>query len=628
MCGIAGKIYFGNQGINKNKELPLIQKTLGKLNHRGPDDNGYFIDRNVWLGSTRLSIIDLSPAGHQPMQNKSGSSTIIFNGEIYNFSELRKRFLSAYKFRSNTDTETLLYLYEKFGTKCLEYIRGMFAFAIWDKKRQEMFIARDRLGKKPIKYYFNSKFFVFASELKAFIDHPGVTKEIDWEAVDEFLTYQYVPSPKTGFKNIWKLPPAHYMIITADGKITLKKYWDLDFVQKLDYSEEEWIEKITDKLKESVRLRLRSDVSLGVHLSGGIDSSLITALASEELSKPVNTFSIGFGEQNYSELEFAKLIADRYHTDHHEVVVKPDVIELLPKLVYQYEEPFADPSILPTWLLMKESKKHFTVALNGDGGDENFAGYRRYKVMKLFNLLKSIPAKDKLSNLLYLLYKYFPNKDISNTSRLLKLFSADNKMFYQDMISFIDTKTKGKLYTQEFKQKIKRSRTKYYLLDKFNAVKNLNLIDQLLYVDINSYLPEVLLAKTDIASMAHSLEVRSPFLDHEFMELTAKMPSSLKLKGLTSKYVLKKIAKKYLPQETFVRRKQGFLPPLDHWFRTALYDYLRSQLLDKKFLQLDLFKVNKLDQLIKDHKNWKANNSYCLWTILTLKHWLDIWFNV
>lgn len=627
MCGIAGKIYFNNQGINKNKEFPFIQKTLEKLNHRGPDDSGYFIDENVWLESTRLSIIDLSPAGHQPMQNKEGSLTIIFNGEIYNYLELRKRFLSRYKFKSITDTETLLYLYEKFGTGCLKYLCGMFAFALWDSRKQELFIARDRIGKKPLKYFYNNKFFVFASELKAFIDHPGIPKEIDWEAVDEFLTYQYVPSPKTGFKNIRKLPPAHYMIVKSNGEIITKRYWQIDFTQKMDLSEYGWEKIITDKLRESVKLRLQSDVPLGIHLSGGIDSGMITAIASMEAKKRAKTFSIGFEESDYNELPYTRLIAQKYHTEHHEMTIKADILDILPKLVYQYEEPFADPSILPTWLLMKESAKHFTVALNGDGGDENFAGYRRYQVMKLFNLLKGIPAKDNLSNLLYLIYQYNPYKDIAQTAKILKFPYDNHKLFYQELMSFLDIKVKNELYTTEFRQKIKRSRSKNYSVDLFKKSDDTDLIDQLLSVDINTYLPEVLLAKTDISSMAHSLEARSPLLDHEFMELTAKMPSSLKLRGLNSKFILKKIAQNYLPRECFERKKQGFIPPLTSWFRRKYKDYLKSELMDKKFLSYGLFNEDILKRLINDHVETKRNNTYALWVILVLKKWLDVWFN-
>lgn len=627
MCGIVGKIYFQKNRIDPKKESSLIEKSLDILHHRGPDDKGFIIDKNVWLAATRLSIIDLSPSGHQPMSNEDGSLILVFNGEIYNYLELKKRLKKRHKFKSSTDTEVLLHLYEEEGINCLKYLRGMFAFAIWDNQKRELFIARDRIGKKPIKYFYNDKFFVFASELKAFIDHPDVHKEIDWEAVDEFLTYQYVPSPKTGFKNVWKLPPAHYMIVKSSGEVEIRQYWQIDFSQKLELNEKEWQEIICNKLKESVRLRLQSDVPLGIHLSGGIDSGLITALSSQESGKPLKTISIGFEESKYNELPYARLIAQRYHTDHHEVIVKEDILNILPELVYHYEEPLADPSLLPTWLLMMESKKYFTVALNGDGGDENFAGYRRYLVMKIFNLLKFVPFKKNLSNGLSIIYKGTKIKDISNLSWLLGLSNSDYKYFYQDLISFIGNGIKNKLYTQEFKEKIKNSRSKVFLVDKFFEVKELDRLNQLLSIDIETYLPDVLLAKVDISSMVHSQEVRSPFLDDEFMELTAKIPSSLKLKGCTSKYILKKIASRYLPEDCINKRKQGFLPPLEHWFRTDNYNLIRLELLDNKFLSLGIFNKKEIEKLLGDHLNFQSNNSYILWTLIIFKYWYNLWFN-
>src|SRR3989338_121778 len=577
MCGIAGKIYF-HWKIEKVKEFPLIEKSLDKIHHRGPDDKGYYIDRNVWLGATRLKIIDLSPAGHQPFQNENKSLSMVFNGEIYNWKEIKGKLRKQHKFISHTDAEVLLHLYEEEGINCLKYLRGMFAFAIWDKTRKELFIALDRIGKKPVKYYYNDKFFVFASELKAFIDHPGVSKEIDWEAIDEFLTCRYVPSPKTGFKNVWKLHPAHYMRVKSNGEIVMKKYWQVDFSQKLALSEQEWQKLIYDKLLESVRLRLQSDVPLGVHLSGGVDSSLITALATIEIKKQITTFSIGFEESEYNELSYAQLVAKRYDTDHHSMIVKSDVINILPELIYQYEEPFADPSMLPTWYLMKESKNFMTVALNGDGGDENFAGYPWYLNTNLNSIIKRLPLKKQISSILQNLYTTTKRKDFDTLAK--------------------------------------------YLLSK----RKFSNLDEHLLHDLCHYLPDDLLVKTDITSMAHSLEVRSPFLDQEFIELCAKIPEYLKLRKNQRKYMLKKIAEKFIPRECLTRRKQGFLPPLDKWFRMELSGFIESQLLDKKFLSFNIFKNESVNKLITDHQNWLSNNAYILWTMLCLKNWLEIWF--
>jgi len=631
MCGIAGKIYFQQKELTRERELPLIQKTLEKLYHRGPDDSGYIIDKNIWLGATRLAIIDLSPSGHQPMKNEDDSLFLVFNGEIYNYKELKRKLRKRHKFISQTDSEVVLHLYEENGIDCLKFLRGMFTFAIWDSKRSHLFLARDRLGKKPLKYYYNDKFLIFASELKAFIDHPGVPKEIDWAAVDEFIAYQYVPPPKTGFMNIWKLPPAHFMMVNADGRLKTHKYWDLDFGSKLHLAEPDWKENILSKLTESIKLRLKSDVPLGIHLSGGIDSSIITALASKISGKPLNTFSIGFTESDYSELPYARSVAERYKTKHHEFIVKEDVLEQLPQLIYQYEEPIADPSILPTWELMKQTKQFVKVVLNGDGGDENFAGYPRYKIMQIFNFLKLLPFKNKFSNFASKLYQLTKKRDLGFIIRLLMLNYTNHITFYQDLVSFIDGDIRARLYNYEFKKILKRvqdDNVNTYLIDKFKTIENLDILDQILSIDINTYLPNVLLVKADIASMAHSLEIRSPFVDHEFMELTSKMPSRFKLCKLQSKFILKKIAAYNLPSQSVNRRKQGFLPPLEHWFRGQYYDYVKSIILDKQFLSAEILNKKAIKNIIEDHKNFRANNAYIIWTFICLRHWLKTWFNL
>jgi asparagine synthase (glutamine-hydrolysing) len=390
MCGIFGKLFFEKTKIEKKD----YKDCLDAISHRGPNDEGFYVDENIILGSRRLAIIDLSEAGHMPMTNEDGRFWIVFNGEIYNFLDLRKELEKRHKFKSKTDTEVILHLYEEKGIDCLRYLRGMFAFAVWDKKEKILFLARDRLGKKPLKYYFNDKFFIFASELKAILKDKEVPREIDWGAIDEYLTYQYVPHPKTGFKGIFKLEPAHYLLITLDGKIKKERYWDLDFTQKLNLSENEWIGAIEEKLKESVKIRLISDVPLGAHLSGGIDSSMVVAMMAQEMKEPVKTFSIGFKEKTYDETKYARLVAKRYGTDHHELIIEPNAIEILPKLVYHYEEPYADSSALPTWYLCQMTKNYITVALNGDGGDENFAGYTsRYVAWKLYWRLRFFHLK-------------------------------------------------------------------------------------------------------------------------------------------------------------------------------------------------------------------------------------------
>ena len=622
MCGIFGKLYFEKTKIEERD----YKDCLETLNHRGPDDSGFYVDENIILGSKRLAIIDLSETGHMPMSNEDGRFWIVFNGEIYNFLELRKGLEKRHKFKSRTDTEVLLHLYEEKGIDCLKYLRGMFAFAIWDKKEKVLFLARDRVGKKPLKYYFNEKFFIFASELKAILKDKEVKKEIDWGAIDEYLTYQYVPHPKTGFKNIFKLEPAHYLLITLDGKIKKERYWNLDFSQKLDLSENEWIEAIEEKLRESVKLRLISDVPLGAHLSGGIDSSMVVAFMAQEMKEPVKTFSIGFKEKEYDETKYARLVAQKYGTDHHELIVDPNAIEILPKLVYHYEEPYADPSALPTWYLCQMTKNYITVALNGDGGDENFAGYDRYNAFKIYLDLRLLPGKKIFKKLSEIFYRMIKLKIFRKSFRLFSSYEKDAISFYLKLIGFFSEEEKEKLYHPELKRLIENSRGSNFLREIFNQASG-NWLDKILYLDINSYLPDDLLVKVDIASMAHSLEVRSPFLDHEFMELCARIPSRLKMKGHAKKYVFKKLAQKYLPKECIFRPKTGFGVPLEFWFKNELLNFLKEKILSREFLNFG-FNKNFLEQLIKEHQKGIRNHAYRLWALLILEEWFKIFFKL
>ncbi len=631
MCGISGKLYFNDRG---EVDEGLIKKMNAKLAHRGPDDQGVFVAGPVGLGHSRLSIIDLSGAGHQPMPNTDQTIWITYNGEIYNFLELKKLLENkGYKFRSKTDTEVIIYLYQEYGEECLKYLRGMFAFAIWDNDKKQLFLARDRLGKKPLKYYLDphKKFLIFASELKALFEDPEINskKEIDYQAIDEYLTYSYVPHPKTGFKNIYKLEPAHYLIIKQDGSISKNRYWQLDFSKKLFMPESEWKEQVISKLKESVKMRLMSDVPLGAHLSGGVDSSLIVALMSQETKNPVKTFSIGFKENDYNELPFARQVSERYKTEHYEFSIDSNMplLDILPKLVYQYEEPYADASSLPTWYLSEITGKHIGVALNGDGGDENFAGYNRYNAGILFSKLRPLPFKDQLKSLNKFLYQNTHKKVFQKSYKLLDSYNKNFLDFYLRIIDYFGREEKEFVYTREFSERVSDSRWQSFISLFYDEArsKNFDLLDKMLYIDINAGLPGDLLVKVDIASMAHGLEIRSPFLDHEFMELTAKMPSDLKLRDQNKKYILKQIAYDYLPKGVIDRRKHGFEVPLEHWFRGSLYNYIREELLDSRFISYG-FRREGIEKLLSDHKNFHDDYSKYLWALLMLKKWLETWF--
>lgn len=657
MCGIAGKLYFDP---DRQVERDLILNMTKTLKHRGPDDEGIWIGGNIGLGHRRLSIIDLSSAGHQPMSDSEKKIWITYNGEIYNFLELRRELeKDGVRFRSRTDTETIIYLYKKYGVDCLKYLRGMFAFAIWDDEKKQLFLARDRVGKKPLKFFHGPDFFVFASELKAILKDPKVPKEPDFEAVHHYLTFQYAPTPLTGFRGIQKLPPGHLAIIGQDGSCFIKRYWRLDYSEKWDLSEKEWREKIMAKLEESVKLRMISDVPLGAFLSGGIDSSAIVGLMAKISPRPVKTFTIGFKEQSHNEIPYARKIAKLFKTEHTELVAKPNAVEVLPELAKQYEEPYADSSALPSWYLAALTKKYVTVALNGDGGDENFGGYTRYNAYKLFYkfhyLSKGLGKKflPKIVEIMVKSFYYSPRKE--KLLRFVNKLGQDPRRSYLELVSYFNSEQKNRLWTEKFKNRFGRTDSFGILEPKFQETKSWDYLDQIFYADFNTYLPDDLLVKMDIATMSHGLESRSPLLDHEFLELTAKIPSSLKIDGITrisnettrnffrdipsgiralpsifkgrQKYIFKKALEGFLPDETLRRTKKGFGVPLERWFKNELKNYLKSILLSEKSLNRGLFKKEEVERLIELHSRGKANYAHHLWALLTLEHWFRQYFD-
>ena len=600
MCGIAGKLSF----IGTPVDTADIRKMTDRLAHRGPDDEGVFVDGPIGLGHRRLSIIDLSPKGHQPMSDPTGDVWIVFNGEIYNYRSLRTQLESdGVRFVSETDTEVIIHLYKRHGVQCLGHLRGMFAFGIWDARLRRLFVARDRVGKKPLKYYVDAQRFVFASELKALFADPHVPKHIDHEAVDEYLTFGYVPHPRTGFLGIQKLEPAHYLLVEASGKVQKERYWQLDFSTKQSRSHEEWKQMIERELREAVRLRLISDVPLGAHLSGGLDSSLVVAMMAKETSRPVKTFSIGFVEDSHNELPFAREVARLYQTDHHEFVVEPKAADILPRIAEHLEEPFADPSILPTWYLSQLTREHVTVALNGDGGDENFAGYARYQAMRHYERLR------RLHPLVCALRRPLSRtmKDRRHVASLLNAYDWSRAKTYLGLRRMVEGHT-GLASVEAL----------------FSQAQHQDWRDRLLSVDIASYLPDDLLVKADMASMAHALEMRSPFLDHPLMELVAAMPPELKLHGRSSKVMLKHIARAYLPDSIIDRTKKGFTIPHSHWLRTSLNPLLKEVLSDDALAPWGFDRV-ALARLVYEHEHG-CDHGLPLWTLMMLRLWMRAWF--
>ena len=623
MCGICGTLYRDQE---RTVDENVLRQMSSLLSHRGPDDSGIYRKGNVGLAHRRLSIIDLSPAGHQPMPNEDESVWIVFNGEIYNYPDIRRNLQSkGHRFRSNTDTETIIHLYEDKGEDCVQDLRGMFAFAIWDAKKRRLFCARDRVGKKPFVYAHTGEGLFFASEIKSLLACSSLDKKIDYSAMHHYLTYQYVPSPLSIFATIKKLPPGH-VLIYEDDTLTIKRYWNLSYRNKLHLpSLEDYGKRLEELFEEAVRIRLRSDVPLGAFLSGGIDSSLVVAMMQRLMNQPVKTFSIGFKEEAYDELAFARMAARQYQTDHHEFVVKPDALSILPQLVWHYNEPFADSSAIPTYYVSKMTREHVTVALNGDGGDESFAGYERYVADKLADYYRYVPPfiRDGIFQKVINCLPYSTNRKsfVRRLKRFIKGISEVPERRYVRWICFFDNEMKRDLYTPSFDALTKGTDSVDLTVGWYGRSDAEAFIDRTLFVDVMSYLPEDLLVKVDIATMAHSLEARSPFLDHKLMEFAASLPDDLKLRGIESKYLLKHTLCNMIPRPIVQRKKMGFGVPLDMWFRNDLKEMAYDVLLAKKCTERGYFKPESLQKLLDEHASERYDHSYRIWALLFLEMW-------
>lgn len=620
MCGIAGKYNLNEEPVSPE----LIKRMCDKLIHRGPDDSGIYVDRNIGLGHRRLSIIDLSELGRQPMTSQDKSLWIAFNGEIYNFQELRKDLISkGYTFRSNSDTEVIIYLYQEYKEKCVDYLRGMFAFAIWDKNEERLFLARDRIGKKPLFYFFDGKTFIFASEIKSILNDPTAQKEINFEAFYDYFKYLYIPHPKTIYKNIYKLEPGHYLICSKNG-VECREYWDVSFANLSVKNENQIADELLSLLTQSVRLRMISDVPLGAFLSGGIDSSGVVALMASQQTKPVTTCTIGFDSKQFDEIEHARRIANKFHTDHHEFTVKQNVQEILPKLAYHFDEPFADSSAVPTYHVSNIARQQVTVALAGDGGDENFAGYEKYFYDDVENRLRSrIPGQVRrtifptLSNLLSRGNHSF----FQRGSTLLNTLSHESDYGFYLTNSEFNNGVWDKLINEDTKKQIGDydpfSVTQYY----YHRADTDDHLLKILYTDLKTYLPGDILVKVDRMSMANSLEVRAPILDHLVIEFAASLPPALKYNHGEKKYILKKALERVVPQENLHRKKMGFSAPLADWFRGELKEFAHSYLFAKKAGLNNFFQPDKLQEVWELHQAGIKNSAPILWSLLMFELW-------
>jgi asparagine synthase (glutamine-hydrolysing) len=623
MCGISGKLYFD---AGRTVEREILERMNAVLAHRGPDDAGIYTDGQIGLAHRRLSIIDLSPAGHQPMSNEDATIWIIFNGEIYNFQSLRPDLLSrGHRFRSNTDTEVIIHLYEDHGTDCLRFLRGMFALAIWDGPRRQLFLARDRLGKKPLSYHQDGAAFRFASEVKAILQDPQVKPNPDPAAISQYLTYGYVPGSGSAFQAFHKLPPGHFLTC-REGRVEVVRYWRLRRDQKRAQREEDWCQEIVARLEEAVRLRMVSDVPLGAFLSGGIDSSAIVAMMSRTSSGSVKTFSIGFEEPEYDELAYARQVAQRFGTEHHEMVVRPDAAAILPKLAWHYDEPFGDSSAVPTYYVAQMTRQYVTVALNGDAGDESFGGYDRYVANLLAASFDRLPGAGLLRHAIRFGLRFLPRSG-SRTSWLYRgrrfldgLTEAPERRYARWLCHFLGDR-KAELCTPEFLAAAGDTDALDILLAAYRESDAPDFGDATLGVDAGLYLPDDLLVKVDIASMAHALEARSPFLDHEFMEFAAAIPFNLKVRGRVKKYILKRALAGLLPDQILHRPKMGFGVPIDHWLRHELRDMAYDTLLSPRAIGRGYFRRDSLRRLLDEHAQRKAAWHYLLWTLLMLELW-------
>jgi len=624
MCGIAGIIDSRGKDIDRS----LLKAMCDAMVHRGPDDEGYHLSSNsgvsIGLGHRRLSIIDLE-TGHQPIPNEKKDIWLIHNGEIYNFMELRSSLeKKGHLFYSHSDAEVIVHAYEEYGEDVVDHLRGMFSFAIWDENQKKLILARDRIGKKPLLYSEVNGKLIFASEFRALLRHPEVNKEIDFEAIHHYLTYLSIPPPFTAFKKIRKLPPAH-MLVCQNGRVRLTKYWELDFSKKIKITEGEAVEEIIRLLREAVKIRLVSDVPLGVLLSGGVDSSCVTALATQWKGPGVHTFSVGFTESQFNEAPYAKLAADFFKAEHHQDYVTADASVILPELVEHYGEPFGDSSALPTYYACKAAGKNVKVALNGDGGDEVFGGYRRHLASYLSEAYGPI-AKIINRTPLRLFFNIVPDRpsgpnSFGNIRRFLDAVELDRARRYMRWIGFFDEEFKKKLYTDEFHREIQGLDSCNLLRDLFKNAKHSDSIDMALYVDILFGLQSDLLVKMDIASMANSLETRSPLLDHHLIEFSASLPSHFKIRDFSSKFIFKRTLRGLLPEAILKRPKRGFAIPVDKWFRGALKGYLIDTILSPRALKRGYFKPERIKGLVESHSSGKNNYGQHLWGLLVLELW-------
>jgi len=625
MCGIVGIFDMrGRREISKK----LVSDMNETQHHRGPDEGGVHVEPGVGLGHRRLSIIDLS-SGQQPLFNEDDSVVIVYNGEIYNFQELMEELIRlGHRFRTRCDTEVIVHAWEEWGEACVERFRGMFAFALWDRNKQVFFLGRDRLGVKPLYYALTPDgLFLFASELKGLLRHPGLPRKLDPLAIEEYFAYGYVPEPRTVYQGMYKLPPGYTLLLKAGAPMPQpKQFWDVPFKPVGPMSESEAGEELIARLREAVRIRLVAEVPLGAFLSGGVDSSAVVAAMAKEINEPVNTCSIAFSDPAFDESKYAARVAEQYRTRHHVETVENDDYDLIDTLARLYDEPYADSSAIPTYRVCELARKRVTVALSGDGGDENLAGYRRYRFTLAEQRLRSTIPESLRKPVFGVLGRYYPKADwaprVFRAKTTFESLSRDLVDGYFHNVSLMSDGMRDRLYTEDFRRRLQGYRASEVMRAHAAKAPTDDPLSLIQYLDIKTYLPGDILTKVDRASMAHALEVRVPLLDHKLVEWISGLPSSYKLQGGEGKYLFKKALEPHLPREILYRNKMGFATPLARWFRGPLRQRVRSAILGPTLAETGIFNTAYLREMVDQHESGRRDYSAPIWSLLMLEAFL------
>lgn len=625
MCGIVG--IFDLYGKDKIDQALLSRMNQSQL-HRGPNEGGLHLEPGLGLGHRRLSIIDLA-SGQQPLFNEDGSVVVIFNGEIYNFQTLMQELTQAgHQFRTHSDTEVIVHAWEQWGEQCVAHFRGMFAFALWDRNQQALFLARDRLGVKPLYYapLDNGKF-IFGSELKALLAYPDLRRELDPLAIEDYFAYGYVPEPRTIFKQAHKLAPGHTLCLRRAQTLPLpKRYWDIPFLLQHPISEAQAADELIERLREAVKIRLVAEVPLGAFLSGGVDSSAVVAMMADSMSEPVNTCSISFGDPQFNESGYAAMVARRYQTQHHVEQVEQHDLDLIDQLARLYDEPFADSSALPTYRVCQLARQRVTVALSGDGGDENLAGYRRYRWHLHEERLRAMLPLGVRRPLFGLMGRIYPKADWApkplRAKTTFEALARDAVAAYFHGVSIFTDAMREGLFSPDFRRSLNDYQAVEVLRRHARTCPAQDPLSRVQYLDLKTYLPGDILTKVDRASMAHGLEVRVPLLDHQLVEWISSLPVELKLRGAEGKYLLKKALQPYLPRELLYRKKMGFSVPLAHWMRGPLRLRLQHALMGKTLQQSGMFNMRYVQQMLNQHQSGRHDHSAALWTLLMFESFL------